>query len=432
MIRVLSVIIAPPHLSVSGAGRAGEQLSIALAEHCQVTVASMMGPQSAVDEGQLRRVPVTVTLPPLLSSRHIPNRYRTLFYRSDIPQLIRAGAYDIVHLHNPMPALEMARIARACRRAGIPYVVSTHGFNEIANGARVYAFGLLKRLVWKTLVSNPVSAAVRRAAAVFTLSPADNAIVRQMGFSGAALASVPNGVPAPAPADAARDEAAYSHLGIPERRAGQLTCMFLANHTPNKGLPVLLAAFSQLQCPYLLIVGGEKRAEIDYSAALRPGRPDQRIVVTGRLSDSEVNALFRRSDLFVFPTLADTFPLSILEAMSHGLPVLASNVGGIPHQLDERCGRLVTPGSVDELVATVTEFARTPAMLVAMGRHARARVAADFTWERAASLAHLEYQRVLAERSRIAQPAPRSASGQGAGGEAVRAEIPSQPHQAAS
>ena len=396
MIRVLSVIVAPPHLSVSGAGRAGEQLSTALAEHCQVTVASMMGPQSAVEDGRLRRIAVNVTLPRLLRSQRVPNRYRTLFYRSNIPEIIRSGQFDVVHIHNPMPALEMARIARACRRAQIPYVVSTHGFNEIANGARVYAFGFLKQMLWKALVSIPVAATVRGAAAVFTLSAADNDIVRQMGFANAGLASVPNGVPAPAPADAALDETVYRRLGLPERSPRQLTCMFLANHTPNKGLPVLLSAFSQLECPYLLIVGGEKRPEVDYSLALRQRRPDQQIVVTGRLSDDEVIALFRRSDLFVFPTLADTFPLSILEAMSYGLPVLASNVGGIPHQLDEKCGRLMAPGAVGELTAALDDFARAPELLADMGRHARARVAAHFTWESAATRAHVEYERLLA------------------------------------
>ncbi|RDJ24078.1 glycosyltransferase family 1 protein [Bosea caraganae] len=395
MIRVLAAIVAPPHLTVSGAGRAGEQLSLALAEHCEVTVANMMASQTGPDEGKLRRVPVKVSLPPLLPWRRVPNRYRTLFYRSNIPDLIEAGGFDLVHLHNPMPALEMARIARACRRAGVPYVISTHGFNEIANGERIYGFGLPKRLVWKALVTEPVSWAVRHAAAIFALSPADKEIARQMGFAGEALAVVPNGVPQPRPADPAGDKAIYARLGIAEPSKGRITCMFLANHTPNKGLPVLLSAFSQLDCPYQLIVGGETRAEVDYSLATAPRRPDQQIVVTGRLSDDEVAALFRRSDLFVFPTLADTFPLAILEAMSYGLPVLASNVGGIPYQIDERSGRLVAAGNAEQLADAVGRFARAPVTLAKMGRHAKARVAAQFTWESAASRAFAEYERVL-------------------------------------
>lgn len=396
MIRVLAAIVAPPHLSVSGAGRAGEQLSIALAEHCEVTIASMMAPQmAAIDDGKVKRASVKVTLPLPLRWRRLPKRYRTLFYRSDIPQLIRTGGFDLVHLHNPMPALEMARIAHACRRAGIPYVISTHGFNEIANGARIYAFGVLRRLVWKALVTLPVSFAVRHASAIFALSPADKDIARQMGFAGEALATVPNGVPVPRPADASIDAAIQARLGIAERRPDQITCMFLANHTPNKGLPVLLDAFARLGCPYLLIVGGETRPDIDYGLAARSPRSDQRIVVTGRISDAEVAALFRRSDLFVFPTLADTFPLAILEAMSHGLPVLASNVGGIPYQIDDKCGQLVAAGDVAQLVDAVTRFAQSPTTLAGMGRRAKARVAAHFTWTSAARRAFTEYERLL-------------------------------------
>lgn len=402
MIRVLAAIVAPPHLSVSGAGRAGEQLSIALAEHCDVTIASMMAPQTAaIDDGRVKRASVKVALPLPLRWRGLPRRYRTLFYRSDIPQLIRTGGFDLVHLHNPMPALEMARIAHACRRAGIPYVISTHGFNEIANGARIYAFGLLRRLVWTALVTLPVSYAVRHASAIFALSPADKDIARRMGFAGEALAIVPNGVPVPHPADASLDAAIYARLGISERRPGQITCMFLANHTPNKGLPILLRAFAQLGCPYLLIIGGETRPEIDYGLAAGPPQPDQRVVVTGRLSDAEVAALFRRSDLFVFPTLADTFPLAILEAMSHGLPVLASQVGGIPYQIDGESGQLVEAGDVAQLADAVARFAQAPALLARMGRHAKARVAAQFTWASAARRALTEYERLSSARSPV-------------------------------
>jgi hypothetical protein len=56
----------------------------------------------------------------------------------------------------------------------------------------------------------------------------------------------------------------------------------------------------------------------------------QRIIVTGRLQDHQIPALMRHADLFLFPPLADTLPLVVFEALSYGLPVLASEVGGIP------------------------------------------------------------------------------------------------------
>src|SRR5690606_30999923 len=108
MIDVLAAIVTPPHLSVSGAGRAAERLSAALAARCRVTVASMM--PDATHDGAVRHVAVRVGLPPGLPWSRIPKRYRTPFYRSDIAARIRPGACDIVHLHNPMPALELRRI----------------------------------------------------------------------------------------------------------------------------------------------------------------------------------------------------------------------------------------------------------------------------------------------------------------------------------
>lgn len=407
MIRVLSAIVVPPHMSVSGGARAGEMLSAALCAHCRVDVASMMG--SPEDPGPCGRLPVRTHLPPGLPWSRLPNRYRSLFYRSDIPG--RVAGYDLVHLHNPMPALEMARIARAARAAGVPYVISTHGFNEVANGGSIYGFGPVRRAVWRGLVYAPVAAAVRGAAGILALSPADFDIVRAMGFRDGPVEGqmsglmevVPNGVAIPEPADPAEDAALLARFALPEPDPdGPLTLMFLANHTPNKGLPVLLRSLRALRRPVHIVVGGEKRAEIDY-AGLVGGLPaDQRVVVTGRLSDAEVGALMRRADLFVFPTLADTLPLVVFEAMAQGVPVLASAVGGIPYQIDPRCGQLVPPNEPAALAAAIERLAQDRPRLREMGRHARARVAESFTWAAAASKAHDAYRRVLAAPDRAA------------------------------
>ncbi|ACL60449.1 glycosyltransferase family 4 protein [Methylobacterium nodulans] len=420
MIRVLSAIVVPPHLSVSGGARAGETLSAALAGACSVTVASMMGGADA-PQG-CRRLPVRTGLPPGLPWSRLANRHRTPFYRSDIPQAIRPGAYDLVHLHNPMPALEMRRIARACRAAGIPYVVSTHGFNEIANGATIYGFGALQRAAWRHLVQSPVADTVRGADAILALSPADFDIIRRMGFAGETIDLVPNGVRLPPLGDPEEDRAIWERfgLGLPEPDA-PLTCMFLANHTPNKGLPVLLRSVLGLTQPFTLVVGGETRPEVDYAGALAAAGPQQRIIVTGRLSDAEVGALLRRCDLFVFPTLADTLPLVVFEAMAHGRPVLASAVGGIPHQIDAACGRLVPAGDAEALRASLAELDADRDRLRRMGECARLRVAGGFTWEAAAEKALRAYLRVLAAReaqgtARRASPLPPEPSRVAAGG----------------
>jgi starch synthase len=261
--------------------------------------------------GGVQRIAVRSWRPAGIPWSRLADRYSTLFYRSNLSEIIAQGDYDLVHLHNPLPALEMWRVARACLARGIPYVVSTHGINEVANGSRIYGFDRLRRLAWERLVVAPVSRVVRKANAIFALSPADVPIVRAMGFRGNPDI-VCNGVPMPPPPAPGADAAALRRLGIPvERRPGQITCMFLANHTPNKGLPQLLEAITRLRQPCLLIVGGERRDAIEYERYLRACKPGQEIIVTGRVGDDDVAAMFRRSDLFVFPTLADTFPLVV-------------------------------------------------------------------------------------------------------------------------
>ncbi len=245
----------------------------------------------------------------------------------------------------------------------------------------------------------PVGRVVSRASGIFALSPADFDIVRAMGFKGPELSIVTNGVPLPEVTSAENDARHLESTGIPAQRdANQITCMFLANHTPNKGLPVLLEAFARLQRPFLLIIAGEKRPDVDYDAHIRACRPGQRIVVTGRLSDAAVGAALRRSDLFVFPTLADTFPLVVLEAMAHGVPVLATRVGGIPYQVNDECGVLVEPGDAAGLGTAVDTLASQPERLAQMGRQARERAASNFTWAAAARAAMQAYERILKEQ----------------------------------
>lgn len=407
MIRVLSTIVVPPHLTVSGGARAGELLSSALSRYCDVTVASMMngeGLPADAHAAEITRLPVSSGLPPLVPWSRLPGRYRTLFYRSSLPQVIARGTFDIVHIHNPMPGLEMLRVARAAHAARIPVVVSTHGFNEVARGHEIYGFGRARRLIWRELVQRPVSAVVSEAAAVFALSEADFDIVRAMGYRGQNLSVVTNGVSLPA-RDASTDDArTLMRFGLRSGNEPAITCMFLANHTPNKGLPVLLEAFAGLDCPFVLIVGGEQRPDVDYEHYVRRCKPGQRIIITGRLSDREVAAAFRCADVFVYPTLADTFPLVVLEAMSHGLPVIASRVGGIPHQIDDSCGVIVEPRDVDGLRAAVSRLGAAPERLVQMGETARQRVAAQFSWDSAARAAIAGYRRVLGLAPADVQP----------------------------
>jgi glycosyltransferase involved in cell wall biosynthesis len=254
-------------------------------------------------------------------------------------------------------------------------------------------------MLWDTLVYRAVARATAAADAVLLLSEEDRRVVRRMGFAGSKLFVVPNGAEAPPLIARETADAALAKFAVRERAAGEIACMFLANHTPNKGLPVLFEAFASLDIPYLLVVGGEPRRGVDYRGFESSLREGQRVIFTGRLSEAEVVALMRRADLFVFPSLADTLPLAVQEALASGLPVVASDVGGIPRQVDESCGVLVPPGDAPALASAVRRLAADRETLRAMARAAERRFRLLPDWSRCAELAFSAYRAVVESRA---------------------------------
>jgi glycosyltransferase involved in cell wall biosynthesis len=83
------------------------------------------------------------------------------------------------------------------------------------------------------------------------------------------------------------------------------------------------------------------------------------------------SAFMQSLDVFVLPSLAEGTPNSIVEAMAHGLPVIATEVGGIPDLLTPETGILVPPGDRARLAEAMCRLAADPALRASMGRAAR-------------------------------------------------------------
>lgn len=85
------------------------------------------------------------------------------------------------------------------------------------------------------------------------------------------------------------------------------------------------------------------------------------------------NAFMRSLDVLVLPSLAEGTPNSIIEAMAHGLPVIATEVGGIPDLLSADSGILVPPSDTAALAEAMRRLASDPHLRAVMGRAARER-----------------------------------------------------------
>ena len=166
-----------------------------------------------------------------------------------------------------------------------------------------------------------------------------------------------------------------------------------ARINPTKRLDLLLDAIKSAHPslpPYVLrVAGGVERGSEDYAAELRRRAEGLPVEWLGGLED--VAEFLRGLDLFVLVAEPAGCPNASLEAMAAGLPVVATDVGGMAEQVESGVtGLLVGRADADELAAAVVEAARDPIRRTAWGEAGRRRAAERFSLER--MVAH--YRRV--------------------------------------
>jgi glycosyltransferase involved in cell wall biosynthesis len=129
--------------------------------------------------------------------------------------------------------------------------------------------------------------------------------------------------------------------------------LFLARLVPEKGCDVLIRALREAQTPYrLAVVGGASHSD-DYADSLRRlAEDDPRISFLGFQSGEALDELRSNAAAYVMPSRQEGLPLSLLEMLWYGMPVIASDIPAV-HEIDGAVpqGRvtLVEPGNVDAL-----------------------------------------------------------------------------------
>jgi glycosyltransferase involved in cell wall biosynthesis len=151
---------------------------------------------------------------------------------------------------------------------------------------------------------------------------------------------------------------------------------------------------------------GPQRAELEGIATALGVAP--RVRFTGRLDNAELPALYREATVALNPSLADNMPISLLEAMASGVPIVSTNVGGIPYVVrDGYSALLVPPGDANrmaEAVLRVIEDASLARQLAANG----AREAIQYQWPRVRPRLLAVYARAMdaaSESPRVDDPA---------------------------
>ena len=262
---------------------------------------------------------------------------------------------DIVHGHNPS-SLQYAILSKRCSQA--KFVLTCHGRG-------------------KADTREPTAAEWRQTDAIAAVSEAVAGDMRR-SVPPERLTVIRNGIEAP---PQGRSRASIrTELGL----NGSFMGIIVARIDHLKGHDTLLHACAQLRhegIPLtLLIVGDGTERENRMRLSKELGFSPEQVRFLGFRSD--VSALLAASDFFVLPSLTEGLPLSILEAMSHGLPIVATNVGGIPELVrHESDGLLVPPQDPDALAKAIGRLAGSHQLCSEMGSNGRQRVREEFSFE---------------------------------------------------
>lgn len=177
----------------------------------------------------------------------------------------------------------------------------------------------------------------------------------------------------------------------------QLRVICTGSLIPRKGQRFLLEAAARLQTQgiYLqvsLAGNGEAREALE-AQAHELGIAD-RIVFLGNVDHAELLSSYSegRYDAFVLPSLHEGISIALIEAMSRGLPAIATDVGGTRELLTEGSGQLIPAADVDSLVAALTLLIRNKPERLRQGQKGRTRVMRDYGIERVVDALEARFQ----------------------------------------
>lgn len=225
-----------------------------------------------------------------------------------IPYFIfRRQSFDLVHIHDVflIPQLFVGYLAVLFK---VPVILSPHG---ILDPVRMKKKSTLKSLLYVTLVRH----LLQRTSAIIATSDKEKLDLQQLGFSN--VYTVWNGIPSVNSVKKVKSQSGTTLVGL-----------YVGKLHSQKGLIELLSvakSFSSEQFK-LILAGPDDGALVEIKSAMN----NDQVVLTGYVDERKKQLLFSKADFFVYPSHAEGFSISILEALSHTLPVVITDQCNFP------------------------------------------------------------------------------------------------------
>jgi 1,2-diacylglycerol 3-alpha-glucosyltransferase len=252
--------------------------------------------------------------------------YLSLHYSREARQVMRT--LDIAHVHHPFLSGTLA--LRFCRPRGIPLIFTNHTRYDLY--AQAY-LPVLPSVIGETALEAYLPSFCRSCDLVIAPSPGMRDVLQRFGVN-SPVEVIPNGV------DLAHIRGRVEPIDRAELGFSQddVLLIYTGRIAPEKNLAFLLRSFSGLAQAYdkvgLILVGdGPERDNLQDRANLMGIAP--RVRFTGMVPYEKVRQYLAASDAFVTASVTEVHPLSVIEAMACGLPVLGIQSPGIGDMIED-------------------------------------------------------------------------------------------------
>jgi glycosyltransferase involved in cell wall biosynthesis len=322
---------------------------------------------------QVRGLGIPVTIVPTLIQPIHP--LKDILAVRDLVGLLKQINPDIVHLHSSKAGM-VGRIAARILR--LPAIFTAHGW-AFTDGVSSF----------RRMISLPLERWVARySQRIICVSEYDRQLALQYKVGGPEqLVTVHNGIPD------INEKQLLSHENSNEKREA-LRCIMVARFSAQKDYATLLYATSRVTVPIELHLAGQGELITSMRNLAKELRIEDKTNFLGPRSD--IPELLSSNDVFVLTTNYEGFPISILEAMRAGLPVIATDVGGVSEAvIDGETGYLVSRGDSKAVQERIEILAKNLELRRKMGEAGRRRFLENFSSQKMIDKTFSLYKEVL-------------------------------------
>ena len=177
--------------------------------------------------------------------------------------------------------------------------------------------------------------------------------------------------------------------------------LFVGRLVYEKGIQHLIAAMPKILEKYhdsKLVIAGKGGMIDELKAQVNAMGISNKVYFTGYLNSKQVVKMYKCADVAVFPSTYEPFGIVALEGMLSGTPVVVSDVGGLNEIVQHgENGMKSYAGNPNSLADSIVSLLYDPALCMKVAKNAKAKVKAEYNWQKIAQDTHFAYQKAICE-----------------------------------